>query len=400
MSYLVLPYKAGSESSKLLSTGLNCKRMRVENSSVRDRDDLTIVNWGNSTMDVSLLPSVKIINHPSKVKLASHKIKFFETIEQDNEDSFVPINIPAWTTDVDEAKRWYSEGNDIVVRNVLQGHSGDGIELVQYKEDVTPSSAIPRAPLYTKYMKKRDEFRVHVMSGVPILVQRKANKYGVKPSNYQIRNHDNGFVYTISDVDPDESVISHAVNAVTVLGLDFGAVDVIWNQRKKEATVLEVNTACGLAGDTTLARYVESFRSLFNGEKITNWKDAIITSRMRVPGERFGQSLSASALRLKIGLDMLANNGDDIPELHCEDPVVTSMQLHALFTEYESSGGDSRGIVRYLEDYHIGGGGRLYIEDVNDDGTWCRLGFADDDGDYDIIPFHIPTVQLEYSHDD
>jgi len=375
--------------------------MRVENSSVRDRDDLTIVNWGNSTMDVSLLPSVKIINHPSQVKLASHKIKFFETIEQDNEDSFVPVNIPDWTTDVNEAKRWYSEGNDVVVRNILQGHSGAGLELVQYKEDVPPSNAIPRAPLYTKYMKKRDEFRVHVMSGVPILVQRKANKYGVKPSNYQIRNHDNGFVYTISDVDPDESVISHAVNAVTVLGLDFGAVDVIWNQRKKKATVLEVNTACGLAGETTLARYVESFKALFNGERPTNWKDAIVSDRLRRSdhGERFGgQPLSASALRLKIGLDLLYNSNDDIQELHCEDPVVTSMRLHTLFAEYQESGGENIGIHKYLEDYHVGGGGRLYIEDINDDGDWCRLGFADDDGDYDIIPFHIPTVHLEYDH--
>jgi D-alanine-D-alanine ligase-like ATP-grasp enzyme len=41
--------------------------------------------------------------------------------------------------------------------------------------------------------------------------------------------------------------------------LDFGAVDVIWNEKEDKYYVLEVNTACGLEG-TTLDKYVEQFR--------------------------------------------------------------------------------------------------------------------------------------------
>jgi D-alanine-D-alanine ligase-like ATP-grasp enzyme len=53
--------------------------------------------------------------------------------------------------------------------------------------------------------------------------------------------------------------------AVNHLGLDFGAVDMIYNAKRNTYYVLEVNTACGLAGET-LNKYVEVF-TMF-GEKI------------------------------------------------------------------------------------------------------------------------------------
>lgn len=399
MNTLVLPYKAGSESSKLLSSTLGCKRMKLENSSVKDREDLTIINWGNSHTDLSHLPSVKIINRPSQVKLASHKLKFFERIEEDNSDSFVPTNIPEWTTNMDQAKQWYEEGNDIVARHVLQGHSGDGIELVHYKSDVPSREAVSLAPLYTKYMKKRDEFRVHVFNNVPILVQRKANKFGVKPSCYQIRNHSNGFIYQISDVSPDASVISQAVNAVTVLGLDFGAVDVIWNERKKKATVLEVNTACGLSGGTTLARYNRAFRSFLDGEAIQDWKSTMVEEELRhqADDDASPRGSVVPEMHLKLSLDMLPNHPEDCDEFGCEDGVILENALHVLMQEYEIAGGRHVAIIRYLEDFNIGGNGGLYIQDINEDGDWARLGFASDDGDYDIFPYYVPVSHLTYT---
>ncbi|MNY63636.1 hypothetical protein D3C86_2006230 [compost metagenome] len=49
--------------------------------------------------------------------------------------------------------------------------------------------------------------------------------------------------------------------AVNAIGLTFGAVDVIWNEYRHQAYVLEVNTAPGLTG-TTLEKYAEAFRGL------------------------------------------------------------------------------------------------------------------------------------------
>lgn len=273
---LVVPYSSASESAKVVADMFNCKRMRLDNSTVRDRDDLNLINWGNSTVDLSHLPSAKVFNKPENVKLASHKTKFFETIEEHNKSASVKVNIPDWSTSVRTARQWYNDGFDVVVRHTVQSHSGNGLELIPYNEDIRADQAIPKAPLYTKYMKKRDEYRVHVCNGEAIFVQRKAvdsSMNGV--ANYQIRNRNNGFIFAIQNLDPDPSVLSNAVNAVEALGLDFGAVDVIWNERRQLATVIEVNTACGLRSETSRDRYYHALKSLIGSDTVTVWNEDV-----------------------------------------------------------------------------------------------------------------------------
>ena len=273
---LVLPYKTASKSAETVSGILGCLRMKVEGSSIRDLATTTIVNWGNSTTDLSQLPSVKVFNKPANVRTASHKLDF-KAISAENEGASLPVCIPDWTTSVAEARRWYSDGHDVVCRHTLQGHSGDGLELVKYDDDVIASRAVPKAPLYTKYVKKRDEYRVHVVQGVATFVQRKARERGSESLvNYQIRNHSNGFIFVTQDLNPHKSVIAEAVNAVNALGLDFGAVDVIWNERRKVATVIEVNTACGLTSPLSIQRYTHALKVMVTGVgSQVSWKDEL-----------------------------------------------------------------------------------------------------------------------------
>lgn len=75
-----------------------------------------------------------------------------------------------------------------------------------------------------------------------------------------MRNHANGFIFAHEGVDIPDDVKELAVGAVAALDLDFGAVDLIQTKMGKWY-VLEVNTACGLAG-TTLKKYAEQFRNL------------------------------------------------------------------------------------------------------------------------------------------
>ena len=42
------------------------------------------------------------------------------------------------------------------------------------------------------------------------------------------------------------------------IDLQFGAVDIIWNEKENKCYVLEINTAPGLVG-TTLTKYTEAF---------------------------------------------------------------------------------------------------------------------------------------------
>jgi glutathione synthase/RimK-type ligase-like ATP-grasp enzyme len=78
--------------------------------------------------------------------------------------------------------------------------------------------------------------------------------------NWQVRNHHNGFVFTRSGFDTPEAVSKAAMDAMRILGLDFGAVDVVYNSRENRAYVLEVNTAPGLEGST-----VDDYANYFVG---------------------------------------------------------------------------------------------------------------------------------------
>ncbi|MDB4588414.1 hypothetical protein N9095_00380, partial [bacterium] len=158
------------------------------------------------------------------------------------------------------------------------------LTVVNYDDDVIASQALPSSLLYTKYVKKRDEYRVHVMDGVAFFVQKKCVPLSrTAEVNYQVRNHSNGFVFTVQDLDPDESILLEGIKAVKALDLDFGAADVIWNERRQKATVIEVNTACSVSGDTTLQRYKAALKALLAGDQVTPWDKEISNSRSDSP---------------------------------------------------------------------------------------------------------------------
>src|SRR3546814_15940610 len=77
--------------------------------------------------------------------------------------------------------------------------------------------------------------------------------------NWKIRNHDNGFIYARDEklAEVPKKVLSDSIKAVGVCGLDFGAVDVIYNEAKGIGFVLEINTATGITGTTLEGRSEE-----------------------------------------------------------------------------------------------------------------------------------------------
>jgi len=95
-------------------------------------------------------------------------------------------------------------------------------------------------------------------------IQRKARDPNVPDNevNWRVRNHGNGFIYVRNDVHPSDYVIQAASICFLKSGLDFCAMDVIWNERRGVAYVLEGNTAPGLTG-TTLENYVKMFKENF-----------------------------------------------------------------------------------------------------------------------------------------
>lgn len=250
--YRVLPYRTGSKSAKALAEGLGGKVLRLNNrSTFIDRDDDVIVNWGNTGQ---WLCDCKVFNGHG-IDLASNKWKFFHSMQS------LDITPKFWTNPEEIS----DEDFPVVCRTILNGHSGAGIVIADSREDLVD------APLYVKYVKKKEEYRVHLGRNTGtgpdndyglhhlISLQRKARRIDCPDPNWQVRNHANGFVYVREGVEAPAEVLKAARVSFDASGLDFGAVDVIWNEKTEKAYVLEINTAPGLEG-TTVQDYVNFFK--------------------------------------------------------------------------------------------------------------------------------------------
>lgn len=258
----ILPYRTGSKSAKALAEALEGKRLRLENSKFKPKEGDLIINWGNSSMYPKGLfgplnqPLCTFLNYPEYIKDVSNKLTFFEK-HKGNEW------LPEHWTDIKEIPE---DAYPIVCRTILNGHSGAGIHIAS-----SPSDIVHPAPLYVKYKKKKDEYRIHVGlnevgTAYVFSVQQKKRKLECANPNWQIRNHQNGFIYARDGVNPPECVLNVAEQALLASNLDFGAVDVIYNETEDRAWVLEINTAPGLEGST-----VEDYKKFFLDNYLWIW---------------------------------------------------------------------------------------------------------------------------------
>lgn len=197
----------------------------------------------------------KLYNRPYAVQLASNKLYTFSQFRHNN------VPCPPWTTSKETAASWIDDGKSVVCRTSVTSHSGNGIVFADTKEQLEQVTA----PLYTQYIKKKKEFRVHVFKGTVIDVQEKRRNTDVENVDYRIRNHAGGFVFCRDSISEPSSLRSVANQAVSALGLDFGAVDIIWNEKQDACYALEVNTAPGLEG-STLTAYTNAFKKDIYGQ--------------------------------------------------------------------------------------------------------------------------------------
>lgn len=245
----IYPYKQGSRSARALADALGGRVLKLEGSRFRPRAGDLIINWG-----ATRCPFQDRLNSSASVVQASDKLCAFDALRDNG------VRVPRFWTNREEIPNDYdyAEGRrPIVCRTVLNGHSGRGIVLAN-----SPAELV-HAPLYVEYVPKQEEYRIHVVGGVVVATQRKARRMDVENPDWKVRNHANGFNFVREGVVAPADVTAQSVAAVAALGLDFGAVDVIWNERRQEAYVLEVNTAPGLEG-TTVDDYANAFRGMIN----------------------------------------------------------------------------------------------------------------------------------------
>ena len=252
----IIPYLMGSRTAKALKNALQQKldipvRLFRKNSlHYQPRWTDYVINWGCST-------EWPWINNTSKNgnQICVNKLSFFEQVTAFNQvNTTKTVNIPEWTTEPVVAAAW---NKPFFARTILNGHSGAGI--IEY--DANPHT-IKLAPLYVQYKKKRHEYRVHFFKDghnyTIIDISQKKKRKGFENVNTKVRNHKNGWVYAREDIYEPQDLRQQALNAALASRLDFGAVDLIWNEKENKCYVLEVNSAPGIEG-TTLQKYVEAF---------------------------------------------------------------------------------------------------------------------------------------------
>lgn len=194
---------------------------------------------------------------PFKLTAGTDKLTQFQKFKD------AGVVCPDFTTDKEVAKQWLAEGSVVVCRTLLRASEGRGIVIAETVDQLVS------APVYTKYVKKKAEYRVHVLNGSVIDIQEKRKRKGFESErNTRVRNLANGYVFCREGIRVPNGLGELALKATKALDYNIGAVDIAFNEKHNQLVVLEVNANPGMEG-TTLENYavniVNWFKEMNNG---------------------------------------------------------------------------------------------------------------------------------------
>lgn len=248
----------------LQAAGVDCKRIKINSTTYTPRADHIIINWGNSKVPQfwdNTRAGIQV-NSTLGVATAANKLRAFEVLACSG------ISIPECYDRKQDALQEILDGAKIFCRTKLTGHSGAGIVIARTPEELVD------APLYTEAIDNGGEWRVHIFRNlhtnelqvIDIVKKRRRTELMEQEDgiNADIRNLAGGWVYCHNNVSLPDSVLNMAKAAITNLGLDFGAVDIIRKKNTDRYYILEVNTAPGLESETTINAYVNIIKEGVN----------------------------------------------------------------------------------------------------------------------------------------
>lgn len=243
---------------------INVNIRKLNGSKLKPHHEDLWINWGNGGYKtfpelehVQGEEDVILLNNPFYVNIACVKSKTFKAL------NIAGVPTLEWTKNKDKAVKWLIDGDTVIARATETGCCGVGITIHSVESG---NVTLPDVPLYTKYQKKRHEYRVHVFDGKVIDVVQKKKKVGhPSPTGGKIRNIDDGWVFAHNDLKVKDMGRLHqiGIDAVKACALDFGAVDIIWNESQDKYYVVEVNTAPGLES-STIDKYAEAILTYAN----------------------------------------------------------------------------------------------------------------------------------------
>lgn len=212
---------------------------------LKERREDFILRWGNSEQS-QRDAYTPVINTGAAIRVAADKLAAFQRMAGSG------VRVPRYTSSAAEAEAW----GTVVFGRTRHGSKGAGINVYN------PANGAPLRghALYTEFIPNSREYRIHVVGGVVVRVQRKYLEREELVGDGYIKNHQHGYVFKQPRQELRESRHSQAVAAVEALGLDFGAVDLVVDDQGVEY-VLEVNTAPACS-PLTATQYVKALAPL------------------------------------------------------------------------------------------------------------------------------------------
>jgi hypothetical protein len=165
-----------------------------------------------------------------------------------------------YTTSPAEATKWVGEGQVVFGRQLLTASCGKGIVVFDTPHEQAVPTEVP-CPVYTKYKKKKREFRVHVFKDKVVAIVEKKRKSGWNgQQDTKIRNLANGYIFCQEfplTTTLRERINQLALAASKVSSSDFRGVDLGYNEKQDDLFVIEVNSAPGIEG-SNVDKYVKA----------------------------------------------------------------------------------------------------------------------------------------------
>lgn len=157
-----------------------------------------------------------------------------------------------FSTNEDEVFSWLANGQTVFGRRLLNSSCGKGIIVMTNPDEFVV------CPVYTKYKKKKREFRVHIFKDTVVAVtEKKRRKDFDGQRDTKIRNLANGYVFVQNVSNLPDGLVPLALSAARVSPSDFRGVDIGYNEKNNDLFVIEVNSAPGIQG-TNLIKYTEA----------------------------------------------------------------------------------------------------------------------------------------------
>lgn len=167
------------------------------------------------------------------------------------------ICCPEYTYARSTAVDWISSGSVVFCRTLTRASEGRGIVVAETVDQLVD------APVYTKYTKKKREFRVHIFKDKIVQVVEKRRRSGWQGDrDVRIRNTANGYVFCRNIDNEPVGLRELALQASHVTNSDFRGVDIGYNELKDQLFVIEVNSAPGVEG-SNVTDYVNTIMEYY-----------------------------------------------------------------------------------------------------------------------------------------